>query len=156
MKAFTLMELLVAMALMAILSVLSFYAYQLVQQQYLFHQKISIKVGAYQNFVALLQKDIYEAQYVERQFQQLLLKNKKITINYFFRDSTVERFHSLMPHKIDTLKIQVAWQATYFNDKTKEHGLIDHGQVLLKAFGEQQVFSFSKSYSSLEHIEISQ
>lgn len=150
MKAFTLMELLVAMALMAILSVLSFYAFELVQQQYLLHKKIGEEVVTYQTFIALIQKDIQAAQYVERQANQLILKNQEINISYFFQDSTVERIHAVMPNKVDTIFVQVAWEEAYLNNRWQEVGLIDQGQLKLQAFGEQQIFPFSKSYSSID------
>lgn len=150
MKAFTLMELLVAMALMAILSVLSFYAFQLVQQQYLLNKRIGDEVSTYQSFIALLQRDIQEAQYVERGFEQLILKKKRNHIHYFFRDSTVERLHSSIPRQIDTLAVRVTWNAAYFDKKIKKNGLIDYGVLDLYTFKEQQIFSFVKSYSTMD------
>ena len=148
MKAFTIMELLIAITLTAIISIAAFYAFELVQKQYLLYQNMTKEVRIYQDFVTIIQWDIAKANWIERQENDLVLHYPTYKLLYVFKDSSLWRINNLYPNEIDTLLIIAKWETTFFRKKRVEKGIVDVGRFELQAFGERQKLHFSKAYSA--------
>lgn len=151
-KAFTLIEILVAMTLTALLSTFSFQGFQLIQQQYRLHNRINQESIDHQHFFTLVHQDLQKAKYIERYRNQLICNNGPEEIWYEIGSDFVCRNHSRNKVVRDTFPIQVDLIQTFFQKNEVTSGLVDACQLKIQLFKEPQNINVTKKYSASDLI----
>ncbi len=151
-KAFTLIELLVVMLVTTLFSILAFYGYQLIQQQYLVYKRQNEKMEIYQRFSALLFRDVSAAKVVEIHGRELRLDN---TLSYFFQDTLVQRIQQSTNYQ-ETFPVKTLTQRFSFEKKSVNNSLIDYGEIAIDFFHQSQTLTLTKAYSAYDLLNYQQ
>lgn len=142
------MELLVGMALTAIISVIAFYSYLLIQKQFFQLQKNQNIVSEYQEIRSLLKEDFSKAIWIKKTPGQLLLNREDGFVYYDILQHGLVRYHSTTPSVKDTLQLDMQYLNVFHNGATVEEGLIDSLVINVNIFEEVQRLCIKKTYSA--------
>ena len=150
--AFTVVELMVGLAMTSILLSAGFFAYQLIQKQYRLFQKTSEKVSTYRNFQFLLDNQVREARYLELEDEELILSFADYKAAYKFEEEYVLRTDTRHLEHQDTFIVQAQPTEVKLGGDVIYFGLADAVELKLFPFGEAVSFKVVKDYSSLDLI----
>lgn len=124
--AFTIIEVMVAMAITAVVVSLSFAGLRLVQLQFAQYQRQQTIVADYRRCLTLLKHDVYHSTYVVYTPEHLQCYNIPDTIYYQFRENHVIRQYGLQ-HR-DTFPVNIAIHNGYFQGLSRT-GLVDELEI---------------------------
>lgn len=144
------MEVLVGMAIMGILCISGFYAFELVQKQHALYQQSNDRLYAYQHLLRLIESDINQSVHVNRSIEGWVCSRKTFDIHYRIQENSVIRFSNITPDLVDTFAVKIANLSASFRKKEKELGIIDQ-LSFHSSFNElQQQNTFTKTYSAFD------
>jgi len=135
------MELLVGMVLTAIISVIAFSSYTLIQGQFFQLQKTQNIANDYQEFRMVLKEDFRKAIWIKKTTHQLLLNREDGLLYYDIEEKILIRHHSKTPSVRDTLMLPSQVLTCFKKGTPVEEGLIDNLVIELTVFEEAQRLS---------------
>ena len=135
------------MALTALFSILAFYSFQLIQQQYLVYKRQNERMEVYQRFSSLLFQDFSMSKTAIINANELQLDNA----NYLFQDSMTQRIRNNSIYQ-DTFLMEATPTVFSFENKSVNNGLIDYGQITIHFFQQKQTLTLYKQYSAYDLI----
>ena len=151
--AFTIVELMVGLAMTNILLLIGFYGFELIQLQYRLYRSTSNEIASYQAFIYRLEIDAHTAQYMFLEDGYLAFQNNNQKIIYSLEANHVLRYRQTVFSQADTFPITVEWSASSLGAENRTTGLIDHLELDLFAFDETQKKHLFKSYSALDFMK---
>lgn len=147
-KAFTLMELLVAMLISTIVVGISYQAYHIVYQQYMSYRKNNQLINNVFMLHTALQTDFMNAKFVNKKEDAVVMKDKDGNkIIYFFDQNYILRNVNEMQ---DTFFVSANDMHLKFisEDQKATEGIIDEFYFTSLVAGEEEHFHFSKTYAA--------
>ena len=151
-SAFTLMEIMVALSITAVVLSLSFYGFQLLQLQFTQYQKQQDKVAQSRRCLTLLQRDVESCQYLYKVDQQLQLLSQQDTLWYTFLPQLVIRQYGGI-HR-DSFIANVRCKQAWFEDQKTNDGLIDELTLSIAMTEFVKTLSLQKIYSAEDLIDL--
>ena len=157
-RAFTILEMMVGMAIAALVVSIGFYGLQLVNQQFGLFRKNSDIALNHRHLEALLWHDFSTAQWVEHlSDSSLLCTTGQSLLRYRFLDSMVLRIQAAPePAFTDTLRLFARPGNFRLDSQPIQQGLLDHCTFTVRPYGESSVFSVTKIYSAADRIAYEQ
>lgn len=152
-KAFTLMELSIAMLIAAICIGMAFYMFQFFQRLYLSQQREKQEQFSFSLFQHLLKKDMDQAQAVFYAENELQLLDSAGTIRYIFTENHIARDH--YQQQTDTFNFKIsAIDGLYRNASRPSPTCIDEFQVTVTYGKEEHTFILDKKYAAQQLMQI--
>lgn len=147
-KAFTLIELCVAIIISGIVTAAGFGTYAMFSKQFIEHRKINESVAEKLNAYTLLKKDIDKADRIQKKSDsEILLTSKTTEVDYSWNENYLLR---KCVEQTDTFYISVkAAQLSFLSkEQNKDNGIVD--EIHLSTLYEKQVedLYFRKQYSA--------
>lgn len=154
-KAFTLMELSIAMLIAGICIGMAFYMFQFFQQLYLGQQREKQEQFTFTLFQHLLKKDMQQAQAVFYEENQLQLLDSIGIIHYVFSENQILRDH--YQQQTDTFNLKVTTvDGLYRNASRPSATCIDEFHLTVAFDKEEHSFILDKKYAALQLMKIAQ
>ena len=152
--AFTILEILVGMAIAALVVVLGFYSLQMAQKQYNLFKNTTNTALDYRHLETLLWRDFTTANWVEKTNDTTLVcTGDLMEVRYRFAVQFVLRaVQTPETHFEDTLQVRVSIQETLLESKTVREGLTDQCIFVIYPFGNQYLYPVRKIYSAQERM----
>lgn len=146
-KAFTLLELTIAMLISAISIGMAFYMFQYFQQLFLTQQKQRQERFSYSLFKHLLQQDIDRAVWLKSDANGLICVDGKGRISYEFDSHYIVR-HQYESHR-DTFRIvTIDFDTTAQLENLPMDDLTDHLSLKVRFENNEHRFDYHKTYSA--------
>lgn len=146
-RAFTIMELLVALTLTSLLVLAAWYAFELIQKQYVLQKNLNKNISTYIQLETRLKQDLETMKFLKRDLQQIIFKSSNYQIEYDFQYDFVSRKHSLSEIEADTFFVKNELQNSFFQNREQSVGIIDQLEIAFFPFEEKRVFILKKQYS---------
>ncbi|MCW8311106.1 type II secretion system GspH family protein [Sphingobacterium sp. InxBP1] len=151
-KAFTLLELTIAMLISAISIGMAFYMFQYFQQLFLAQQKQRQERFSYSLLKHLLQQDIDRAVWLKSDVNGLICVSGKGRISYEFDAQYIVR-HQYDSHQ-DTFQIAtIDFDTTARLENLPMDDLTDHLSLRIKFEDNEHRFEYNKTYSAQQLIQ---
>lgn len=147
-KGFTILELMVGMALMAILLQLGFYGFQLLQKQYFQKQKVSEELSEVSFLESALFFDNQRAIHLLETEYGITFKNHQTEVAYLFYPEFIVRQELFELIKRDTFFLQNQFFGTLFQNDIPPNSLIDQVQIDILLFERTYPIHLIKQYSA--------
>lgn len=146
-KAFTLLELVVTMALMSIIATMAYMGYELVRNQIKDWQTNKIYQAQQLTLMTILEQDMLmaDACVFNKQQNTLICEGKNKEVLYDFSNPTPVR---KQVSRIDTFEINLKnITVSYLNDKQINDGFVNSITLYISQLDTMQTWSFTKWYS---------
>lgn len=151
-KAFTIIELLVAMAITALTVSLAWYGLNLFQRQYSLLKESHEKKQEFDHFVYLLRKDAFNCKAFLAS-EKLFFRSDSILVKYYFMNDHIERAYQMNEMEFkDVFPFKGKIREAYFEKKIVENGFIDFVSIGIDFFEKTQLLPLRMWYSSEEYI----
>lgn len=154
--AFTIVEMLIGMALSALLVTLGFYALQMLQKQYAFFVQASEESIDYQRFTTIVRHDVAQATCVEADTGMIRCQMRDKRLEYIFQADKIIRLIKQDTIFTDTLSVRAHVDDLKFKGHFVSSGLIDECTISLFPFGEQGKIGLEKIYSAYDLMQYEQ
>lgn len=143
-KAFTLLELLVAMAITGLVISIAGLVYNMLDKQFHSYRGMNEEISSVLAFNNRLVSDFTDASAIEKNEEGILVKrNNKAQVQYTFKEKNVLRIE---PDRTDTFHLMPENVEFYFQHEVKEEGLIDELRFEAVILEEREAFHFTKQY----------
>ena len=146
--AFTLIELIIAMALSGIVIGIIYSSYMIIEKQYNLIKLRDQKISQIKNLNFMLENDFKECESIIKNLNEISLK-KEGNINfivYHFEENYIIR-NKL--NNLDTFWVKTKdLEANFLNQEINSKNFIDELKIELIAFDENIVFNLNKNYAS--------
>jgi prepilin-type N-terminal cleavage/methylation domain-containing protein len=145
-KAFTLLELLVAMAITGLVVSIAGLAYNMLGRQFHTYKKESNEIASVFSFDSRLRTDILDAMHITWEENKLLLhRSEKEKLEYRFSGGYILRNDGA---RTDTFHIIPADIKLLYIGEEQEYGTVDEVYFEAEVLGEHEIFHYIKSYSA--------
>ena len=148
-KAFTLLELLVAMAITGIVVSIAGLVFNVMGKQFNSYKETSEDIASAYLLNNLLQSDFFNAATIYRSEDELIAANREYAVKYKFMQSYILRTAG---ERSDTFFIEAGDIESRFMNDPAEEGLIDELYFESYVHREPEIFHFTKQYSPSELI----
>lgn len=152
-KGFTIMELIMVMALMSIIVGLGYAARNILEDNFIKYDQQSDELMESVNFSVFIEKDFNDAKKVTIQDDRLILDKKDIILEYTFDEDKIYRNAFIGNEKYSSdIDIQNVEIETFFQRQLIHLGLIDFCKINYEISGIKNTITLQKQYSSDELI----
>ena len=148
-KGFTIPELLVSLAISAILVLAAFYAFRLFSFQSTAIRGNSSVIFDYEEMKTNLKTEFANAQLVKRDFEILSFTFENSKKEYWFLDSLIIVSYDQFT-KPDTFRINAKPEAAFFKNRYTDVGIIDRYELIFYPFDRPENLIFTKKYSATD------
>lgn len=151
-KAFTIMELVMAMALVAIIAGLGYAAWGILDNNLNSYSKTSSELLEGTNCAVFLERDFKLAKKIIIKENKLQMEMQDVNLVYIFEEKQIRRLAVLDEISESTFHVMNASFESYFQGKYITDGLINHCTIKMNIAGEENTVHLQKEYSSDELI----
>lgn len=150
-KGFTILEVLLAAAITAILTTLALWGYELLQKQYLLFQNTQDQIWETEQLITQLQYHSLDCQSIFLLDNTIQFKWDSLQRTYRFEaEQIVEQTQLFSTSILDTFFITAGIPFASLNQEQKTEGLIDQFEIQMIVFGKERLIHFEKTYSARE------
>ncbi|MEN0005201.1 MAG: prepilin-type N-terminal cleavage/methylation domain-containing protein [Bacteroidota bacterium] len=156
-KAFTLLEMLLAATITAILISLSMWGYELFQKQYLFFEKTQDQIWETQQLINQLHYQSLDCSLMRKESNLLRLEWDSLSRQYAFEPDRV-LMTTYLPNRAiqDTFLVSVLISEASFQEQAVDNGPIDRLTFEISAFEQPYLMVLEKRYSAIEQMKMEQ
>ena len=146
-KAFTLIELVVVMIISGILFSIAYFSFFIISQRFNHFSSASSSVMEISNLQTILNKDFDEAEFLQLQGDDLIVKKDSLELLYHFEEDYLLRTQL---DQVDTFHIPIENKSYYFKNAIYylNTGYIDELEFTSEYHDEKFHFHFHKDYST--------
>lgn len=149
-KAFTLLELLVAMAITGIVISISGIVYNMLGRQFHSFHEANERISSAFALHSRLSSDFINASLIELNEEGMLVRQaNKEPVQYRFTDKAIMRIDQ---YRTDTFRVGAEEVKFYSREEVKEEGLVDELHFSATVLEQPETFRFIKQYGITEEL----
>lgn len=152
-KAFTIVELMVGLAMTSILLLAGFFGYQLIQKQYQLYRQTSEEISITQGFQYLLESTVRKSTSVKISGNEIVCIFPERETIFSLNENEVLLTDTRAIDRIDTICLRAEIEESKFRGTSIAYGRADEIKLVLFPFNEKVPFTIQKSYPAADMVE---
>jgi len=152
-QAFTVVELMVGLAMTSILLLAGFFGYQLIQKQYQLYRQTSEVISITQGFQYLLESTVRKSTLVKVSGNEIVCVFPEREKIFSLNENEILLSDTRSIDRIDTIALQIKIEEVKFRGTSIAYGRADEISLVLFPFEEAVPFTVRKRYSAADIVK---